>query len=136
MERSLFEEIASIVAQLPSADAFRELKRHEDPQAFGNAWIIYEAANLKLRFVNDRGEIRTEIAVPGQAVWWTLDQLCEVLGERRPGVDVHSNGEILLENYSRVLASLSFASLPQTMASIHALAQKKREEMLARFRRP
>ena len=133
MVNSFFGEIAAVVAQVPDANAFRETERREEPQSFGNAYVVYEASHMKLRFVKDRGEIRTEIAAPRRADWWTLDQLCEVLGKPVPGLDLQSNAEVLLRNYSEISGALAAAALPRTTDAIEALARKKRDEMLARF---
>lgn len=133
MEKSFFDEIAAVVARLPDASSFRESERREDPQSFGNAYVVHEAPHMKLRFVKDRDEIRIEIAAPRQVDWWTLDQLCEVLGKSVPGLDLQSNAEALLRNYSEIVGALTAATLPQTTKAIEALARKKRDEMLARF---
>jgi hypothetical protein len=133
MGNVFFDQIAAVVAQLPDANAFRETERLEEPQSFGNAYVVCEAPHMRLRFVNDRGETRTELAAPQRSDWWTLDQLCEVLGKPVPGLDLHSNAEVLLRNYSEISDALSAAALPRTTEVIEALARKKRDEMLARF---
>lgn len=133
MPKSFFEEITAVVARLPDADSFRESERREDPQMFGNAYVVYEAPHMKLRFVKDRDEIRIEIVAPRQPGWWTLDQLCEVLGKSAPELDLQSNAEVLLRNYREIVGALAAAILPRTTEAIEALARKKRDEMLARF---
>lgn len=133
MEKSFFDEIAAFFTRLPDASSFRESERREDPQSFGNAYVVHEAPQMKLRFVRDRDEIRIEIAAPRQADWWTLDQLCEVLGKSVPGLDLQSNADALLRNYSEIVGALTAATLPQTTKAIEALARKKRDDMLARF---
>jgi hypothetical protein len=133
MRNSFFDEIAAVIAQLPDANAFRETERREEPQSFGNAYVVYEASHMKLRFVKDRGEIRTEVAAPKRADWWMLDQLCEILGKPMPQLDLRSNAEVLLRNYGEISGAFAAAALPRTTEAIEALARKKRDEMLARF---
>jgi hypothetical protein len=132
MTKSFFNQIAAVVAQLPDAGLFRESERQED-ESFGNAYVIYNAPHMELRFVKDRDEIRIEIAAPRQQDWWTLDQLCEVIGKSVPGLDLQSNAEALLRNYSEIVGALVPAALPRTKEAIEALARKKRDEMIARF---
>lgn len=131
--KTFFDEIAVVVARLPDASSFRESERREDPQSFGNAYVVYEAPHMKLRFVKDRDEIRTEIAAPRQADWWTLDQLCEILGKSVPGLDNQSNAEALLRTYGEIVSVLTPTALSQTTQAIDALARTKRDAMLARF---
>ena len=133
MEKSFFDEISAFFARLPDASSFRESERREDPQSFGNAYVVHEAPQIKLRFVRDRDEIRIEIAAPRQTDWWTLDQLCEVLGKSVPGLDLQSNADALLRNYSEIVGALTAATLPQTTKVIEALARKQRDDLLARF---
>jgi hypothetical protein len=63
------------------------------PQSFDNAYVVYEASYMKLRFVKDRGEIRAEIPAPQGTDWWTLEQRCEVSGKPVPGLDLQEDGQ-------------------------------------------
>jgi hypothetical protein len=130
---SFFDEIAAVVAQLPEVNAFRKTGWHEEGQSFVNAYVVYEASHMKLRFVKDRGEIRTEVIAPQGADWWTLDQLCELLGKPMPEFDLQSNAKVLLRNYSEIGDALAAVALPRTTEAIKALTRKKHDEMLARF---
>lgn len=133
MTKSFFGEIAAVISRLPDASAFRESEQREDSQSFGNAYVVYAAPHMKLRFMKDRGEIRVEIAAPQRADWWTLDQLCEALGKPVPGLDLRSNAEALSRNYSEIVGALTKRELPRTTEIIIGLARKKREEMLVRY---
>ena len=133
MADSFFDKVVSIIARLPDTSAFRESERGEDLQNFGNAYVVYEASLMKLRFVKDRGEISIDIAVPLQQDWWTLSQLCEVLGKSVPALNLESNTEALLLNYREFMDALMPSALSRTTEAIGALAHTKYTAMLARY---
>ena len=131
--KSFFDEIAAIIDQLPDAIAFRESERGEDSRSFGNSYAVYESSLIKVRFVKDRDEIRTEIAAPQMVKWLSLDQICEVLGRPVTGLDLQSNGEALVRNYSEILKAITDTAIARTSEAIDVQARKKRDGMLARL---
>lgn len=133
MKRSFFADVVAAVALLPDAKEYRELERCEDSQCFGNTYVVFEASHIKLRFVKDRDEVRTDIAPPNRAEWWTLSQLCEVFGRPAPGFDLQSNIEALLLNYSEIVGACQSASVLRTAAAIDTLAREKQDKFLERF---
>lgn len=51
-----FEDVESVVARYLSPLGFT-CRATERSEAFGNAWVILEGGNLRLRLVRDRGQI-------------------------------------------------------------------------------
>ena len=96
---------------------FRVVSHSYSPAQFGDSEVVLESPTLRLRFRRDRGEVRLEIAAPGETKWWEFKFVWEAIFHEFPEPALEGYGPLIRSSYSAIAEALG-PSLPKTLAML------------------
>lgn len=74
------DELRDVIHKLSSDSVIKLKHLHQDDDTFGNTEVVISVENLDVRFIRDRGDVWSEILIPGQpAEWHFLDDMWSAL---------------------------------------------------------
>ncbi len=101
-----------------------------DPSAFGNSTVVLESNDIRLRLVQDRGQVFAEFEPPTESSkWWDLSFILEAISGAVPQPTFELDGvlSLLRQNLGRIVEALG----PQWTRTRQDLEQRQQDRFQA-----
>ena len=135
MNNPFFTRVHEALKQCPRLRAMRVLEDHYDPISFGNAVVVLEGENIRIRFVNDRDEVHVDVSRRIPPENWTIVQRSLRAITRKTGpldglLDLEEAADLLESNLEILEEGYASKNLEKTEEQLQWLdAQAKRHFM-------
>jgi hypothetical protein len=126
----VIRDIIARVQAIPGAEHLTIARTEYEPKMFGNAIVEFSEPNYEVRFMRDKGEVFLEVANPQDRRWWSADIVCELIGCKRPGLDLLSNLQVFAELIPILEKMFGAGGYCATRERLEKLVTVRREEML------
>lgn len=127
-----------VIRQLPwlfEELGFRVVDQDFDPMSFGDSFVTLQSADLRVRFVRDRGQISAEVAaIRDPSNWWHLGDVCGVISGQRvePGFELAGVALLLRERFPAVIEYLGPRYI-ETKRALERVADDRKQSLLRRL---
>lgn len=132
------ERLSSVVEPFFStflrANGFQKKREFYDPKNFGNELLVFESNELRIRFIQEQGDIFADVGPAFEDNWYFLDYVLELAeGKENPPRDSPASLDDLAsriqENFSKVKELFSELNYSKTREQLEILSRRKTKEM-------
>lgn len=137
MSSSFSDSVRAGFGKLMSSYGFKIVEDQHDASNFGNAVVVLDSSDFRIRLVRDRGQIFGEVASYSEPdKWYGIDRLYEAIGLQpipKQPVTIEDLAGALEKDLVRVEHSLQPTRFPATKKELERLGELAKQAMLKRF---
>jgi hypothetical protein len=139
-ELTLADEVESTIGKVLRDRGFVIVEQPSSADSFGNAVLVVESPDLRLRFVRDRGQTFSDIGAPREEnMWWDLDAVAMGLGlaverdlDGSPVHEIRSVGRLLVDSFAKVCDAFSATQLEKTKQGLEWVQRARAKRLFGR----